>query len=124
MKLEDMGSTMTDDQFMIHVMSNLTSDYESQMVLLEKRIHNKENPTEVNKLCEEMNLRFERLSMQSESSNESRSNEEQFLITAQFKGKCRNCGVFGHKSVHCKAKRNQVTGKVMLTLNLLIVSTA
>jgi hypothetical protein len=25
-KLEDMGSVMTDDQFMIHVLNNLTSD--------------------------------------------------------------------------------------------------
>ena len=28
MKLEDMGSAMADDQFMIHVLNNLTSDYE------------------------------------------------------------------------------------------------
>ena len=28
MKLEDMGSIMTDDQFMIHVLNNLTTDYE------------------------------------------------------------------------------------------------
>jgi hypothetical protein len=38
MKLEDMGSAMTDDQFMMHVLNNLTSDYELQIVLLEKRI--------------------------------------------------------------------------------------
>jgi hypothetical protein len=44
--------------------------------------------------------------MQSESSNESRENEEKALITAKFKCKCRNCGVLGHKSVHCKARKN------------------
>jgi hypothetical protein len=38
---------MTDDQFMIHVLNNLTSDYELHMVLLERRIENKENPLEV-----------------------------------------------------------------------------
>ena len=106
MKLEDMGSAMTDDQFMIHVLNNLTSDYELQMVLLEKRIGNKENPLEVDELREELNLRFERLSTQNESNNESKANEEQALFTAQFKGKCRNCGVLGHKSIHCKARRN------------------
>jgi hypothetical protein len=47
MKLEDMWSAMTDDQFMIHVLNNLTSDYELHMVLLERRIENKENPLEV-----------------------------------------------------------------------------
>jgi hypothetical protein len=38
---------MTDDQFMIHVLNNLTSDYEIQMVLLETRIGNKSNLLEV-----------------------------------------------------------------------------
>ena len=63
MKLEDMRSAMTDDQFMIHVLNNLTSDYELQMVLLEKRIGSKANPLEADKLREELNLRFKRLSI-------------------------------------------------------------
>jgi hypothetical protein len=44
MKLEDMVSSMTDDQFMIHVLENLTSDFELSMVLLERSTDNKENP--------------------------------------------------------------------------------
>jgi predicted RNA-binding protein with PIN domain len=87
---------MTDDKFMVHVLINLTSDYEKQIVLL----GNKEKQFEVNELREELNLRFERLSMQSESSNESRTNEELAQITAKFNGKYRNCEVLGHKSVH------------------------
>jgi hypothetical protein len=46
------------------------------MVLLEKRIGNKENPLEIDKLREYLNLRFEKLSVQSESSDLSRANEE------------------------------------------------
>jgi hypothetical protein len=56
---------------------------------------------------EELNLRFERLSMKSESINESRENEKQGLITAQFKSKCCNYGLIGQSSVHFKARRNQ-----------------
>jgi hypothetical protein len=56
MKLEDMGSIMTDDQLLIHVLNNLTTDYELQMVLLEKRIGDKSNPLEVDELREELNL--------------------------------------------------------------------
>jgi hypothetical protein len=43
MKIEDMGSVMTDDQFMIHELNNPTRDYELQMVLVEKRVGDKEN---------------------------------------------------------------------------------
>jgi hypothetical protein len=89
-ELEDMGLSVTDHQFMIHVLKNITSDYELQLVLLENRIVNEKNMLEVNEIREELNLRFERLSIQSEYSNESRSNEEQALITEQFKDKCLN----------------------------------
>jgi hypothetical protein len=42
MKLQDMGSAMTNDQFMIHVLNNSTSDYELQMILLEKKLEIRE----------------------------------------------------------------------------------
>jgi gag-polypeptide of LTR copia-type/Zinc knuckle len=103
MKLEDMGSIMTDDQFLIHVLNNLTTDYELQMVLLEKRIGDKSNPLEVDELREELNLRYERLCNQN---NESKSNEEHALFTSQFKGKCRSCGKMGHKAFQCKSKKD------------------
>jgi hypothetical protein len=44
---------------MISVLNNLTSDYELQVVLLEKRVGNKENPLEVNTLHAELNEIFE-----------------------------------------------------------------
>ena len=37
MKFEYMGSPMTDDQFMTHVLNNLTRDYELQTVFLEEK---------------------------------------------------------------------------------------
>jgi hypothetical protein len=41
MKLEGIRSAMIDDWFLIHVLNNLTNEYEIQMVLLEKVIGNK-----------------------------------------------------------------------------------
>jgi gag-polypeptide of LTR copia-type len=37
-KLQTMGSNMTDDQFIVQVLNSLTSDYELQMLLLEKQV--------------------------------------------------------------------------------------
>jgi gag-polypeptide of LTR copia-type len=52
-KLEVMGSRMTDDQFMVQVLNSLAGDYELQMLLLEKRIGNRENPFSIEDLKEE-----------------------------------------------------------------------
>ena len=95
-----MGSSMTDDQFMIQV---LTGDYELQMLLLEKRIGSKDNPLSIEELKEELNLRFERLSTKKNDD----SGEENALFTSQFKGKCRTCGKIGHKSTQCKSKHGK-----------------
>ena len=94
-KLETMGSVMTDDQFIVQVLNSLTSDYELQMLLLEKQIGNKENPLSIEELKEELNLRFERLS----TSQNDNLVEENALFTSQFKGKCRNCGKLGSSSM-------------------------
>jgi hypothetical protein len=55
-KLEDMGSKMTDDQFMIHVLNNITSDYEIQNCTFGKR------ELETNPTCLKFNLSFDRMS--------------------------------------------------------------
>jgi hypothetical protein len=58
---------MTDEQFTNQDLNSLTSDWNLQMLFLEKRIGNKENPLSIDKLKEDLNLRYERLSSKSES---------------------------------------------------------
>jgi hypothetical protein len=41
MKLEDMGSSISINQCMIHVLNNLTSDHDLQLALMEKRGRNR-----------------------------------------------------------------------------------
>jgi hypothetical protein len=43
-KLENMGSLITENQLMIHVLNNLTSDYDLQLALMEGRVGHAENP--------------------------------------------------------------------------------
>jgi gag-polypeptide of LTR copia-type len=61
-KLETMGSSMTDDQFIVQVLNSLTSHYKLQMFLLVKQIESEDNPLSIEELIEELNLQFERLS--------------------------------------------------------------
>jgi hypothetical protein len=97
-KLEPMGSRMTNDNFMIQVLNSLTAENGFQMLLLEKRIGHKEKPFSVEDLKEELNLRFARLS----SKRTDEPGEEKSLFVTQFKDECRNSGKIGHKAAEVR----------------------
>ena len=91
-RLEDMGSSVSDYQFMIQVLNNLTSDYDLQLALMEKRVGDGENPLTVEEIKTELSLGFERLNMNSNGNEEGETLEEHALFSGQFKEKCQNCG--------------------------------
>ena len=51
---------------MIHMMNNLTSEYELQLALMERRIDDKEKLSTVEEIWAELSLCFEWLNMKSE----------------------------------------------------------
>jgi hypothetical protein len=53
-----MGSNMTHDKFIVQILNSLTSDYELQMLLLEKQIGDKDNPLFIEDLKEELRKTF------------------------------------------------------------------
>jgi gag-polypeptide of LTR copia-type len=62
-RLEDMGSTILDNQFMIHVSNNLTTDYNLQLALMEKSVGDSEKPLTIEEIKAELSLCFERLNV-------------------------------------------------------------
>jgi hypothetical protein len=40
-ELEELGSSITDNRFMIHILNNMTSDYDLQLEIMEKRVNDK-----------------------------------------------------------------------------------
>ena len=104
MKFEELGSGITDNQFMIHILNNMTSDYDLQLAMMEKRINGTLNPLTVDEIRDDLNLRFERLNMKS---SEDENVQYVALFGGQFKGKCRNCGMIGHKAQNCKINIRQ-----------------
>jgi gag-polypeptide of LTR copia-type len=113
-RLDDMGSSIPENQFMIHVLNNLTADYDLQLALLEKRIGDKERPLTVDEIRAKLSLRFERLAMKSARNEDGEVVEEHALFSGQFKGKCRNRGQIGHKSFQCKncSNRNDANNSI------------
>ena len=81
-----MGSGIFDNQFMIHILNNLTSDYELQLALMERRVGDKEKPLTVEEIRAELSLRFERLNMGSTNNDDKDVMEDQALFSSQCKG--------------------------------------
>jgi hypothetical protein len=100
-KLENMGSFMTENQFMIHVLNNLTSDYDLQLALMERRVGDADEPITIEEIRGELNLKFERLNMKSSRNEEGEVLKELSLFSGQFKGKYQYYGQVGHKSFQC-----------------------
>jgi hypothetical protein len=109
-KLENMDSCITENQFMIHILNNLTSDCDLQLALVERRVGDEDKSLSVEELRGELYLRFERLNMKTSRNEEGEFLEEQALFSGQSKGKCRNCGQVGHKSFQCKNRLNHYGG--------------
>jgi RNase P subunit RPR2 len=61
----------------------------------------------MDEIREELSLRYERLSLVAEETNEIELMEDKALFTTQFKGDCRNCGKMGHKAIDCEARCDQ-----------------
>lgn len=100
-RMEEMSSSMTDEQFMVYVVNNLTKDYEVSVDLMGRRIGASKNPLTVEELREELNLRYERI-----GSNKNDDDDEEHALYAgnKYKGKCNHCGKQGHKSDSCWEK--------------------
>jgi uncharacterized membrane protein len=81
-----MKSHMTDSQFMVQVLHNLTNNYELQTVLMEKSIENKENLLSINEIQETQSLKYERMSFILQATTDIDLKEEKPLFTTQFKG--------------------------------------
>jgi hypothetical protein len=75
-KHESMGSWITENQFMIHILNNLTSDYDLQLALMERRVDDADKPLTVEEVRGELNLRFERLNMKTSRNLEGEVLEE------------------------------------------------
>ena len=101
-----MGSNISDDQFIGHILKNLISNYEMQLPLMESCVGDKDKPLTVEEIRAEMSLCFEILNMKSTNDDDREVMEDQALFSGQFKGKCRNCSQMVHKSYQCKNRGN------------------
>jgi parvulin-like peptidyl-prolyl isomerase len=61
MRLDELGSNITNDRFILHIVNNMTEDYDLPLAVMEKRITDERNPLTIDEIRDNLNLRFERL---------------------------------------------------------------
>ena len=83
--------------------NNLTKDYEMQILKMEDKVGIAGNALTIEDLRDELNLRFERLNTRDDSDNDEDEEEKALFGGGQFKGRCNNCGKYGHKSADCRS---------------------
>jgi hypothetical protein len=76
---------MPNSQFMVQVLKSLTNEYELRLFMIEKRIWSIENPLSIDELRKGLSLRYARLSLGAEVTNDIDLTEEKTLVTTEFK---------------------------------------
>ena len=111
--MKEMGSVITDKQFMMQIINNLNQDYDMELKMLEEQIDNTEKPLTIDKMRTKLSTQFKRLKkMRSRHYDSSSDEEEGYALYAggKFKGRCHKCGKWGHKSVDCRSKKQDGGG--------------
>ena len=100
------STKMSDEDFMIHVLNNLTEDYDVVLDGMESRLmlnENDPNKLTIEDVRDKLSGRFDRIRERSEKEKDSSWVTEEALAayTKQYKGICGKCGEYGHHSRIC-----------------------
>jgi hypothetical protein len=98
MRLEELGSNISDNQFILHTLNSMMDDYDLQLAMMEKWVTDNSNPLTIDEIRDDLSLKFERLNEKQNKESENDNNQEVAFFGGQFKGKCQNCGAIGHKA--------------------------
>ena len=114
-QLRVMQSVITDTDLMIHVLNNLPVEYETLVEKLEMEIEARVNPLTLEGLQAQIRSKYQCL----QKTTGGKTEDETALVarfTKGFKGRCRSCGMFGHKAMDCKTRGTDKKMSLVLSL--------
>ncbi len=107
-KLKVMGHPISDMDMMIHVITHLPREYEGITDYLESELDKPDNKIDMADIRTRLRNKYNKLKLRYSNSTENDDSKEKALATTQprraFKGRCSNCGRWGHKAADCKKK--------------------
>ena len=106
MRLIAAGSKMDDEELLEHVLNSLPKEYEIVVSKLEDRLGATTDPLTIEDVRSALNLKYQRLTKGKGGTSNSGGEDghETALFAGGFKGKCNNCGEWGHKGFQCPKK--------------------
>src|SRR5210317_1283421 len=101
-RLKLVGVNKSDDELIMHVLSNLPHEYDTLVSILEHELINPNATLSLSKLRQELRATYQYPS----KSTKKETNDEAYVSYRPLKGQCRNCGKIGHKAQHCRLNDN------------------
>ena len=94
-RLKTLGTTMEDDDMILHILNNLPKEYETVVELCEEDLSR--GNINLATVKERIRARYNRL----QKTNESMDEAIALMMRSQFKKSCSVCGKIGHKGTDC-----------------------
>ena len=109
-KIIDLGGDFSINRLLGHILTNLPKEYDTTVEAIQREILlTSYTPTLEDTL---VLLRTKYNMIKNRDENENKKQEETALVARGFKGRCRKCGVFGHKAVDCKKSTDSTKNNV------------
>jgi hypothetical protein len=84
MRFAELGSSIYDDQFILHILNNMTDDFDLQLAMMEKRVTDKSNPLTIDEIRDDLDLRFKILNEKQSKESENDNNQEVAFLGGQL----------------------------------------
>jgi len=98
LQLQEMGSSILDENVLVHILNNFLSNYEVQISKLENQLGSATNVLTIKDVHNKLNLKYACLKKTTADKMES---ENALLTINWLKGKCTHCGKLRHKGSEC-----------------------
>ena len=122
-RLEQKQYIISEKNFQMHVLNRLPSQYDNTVEDLENKMDDLVDPLDIETMKEKLHARWEKIRNRTKNpigyelgdvdeqaalfaSGNGDFGGHSALLARQFKGRCRNCGKFGHKAADCPDREN------------------